>query len=480
MKQLLALAVVVTLGCGSTPEPAPAPVDPPVVSAAPPPSPEVAPAAVEEAPAPAPIVEVAPAVALDEVDLLRAVPARVAVSSAYHDDATQVAHIADGDLTTAWNSRTGDLVGAWIELEVPADASVRAIAMTVGFTRTTDRSDLFLGNHRVSRVRVSRGAEVLGEHDLDTSSRALVEIPVGGAGGVLRVEVLATVPGTHADWRELCVSEIRVLGSAPGASAGTLTPTTSVGGAGADVTEGEDAEDADDAEDAEDAALEQELVAEDALQTCASLMSEWGTYASDVSEYLENPPLANDATRATLARAQARHRALFEHAATVFAEVSPEAAADATARVGHTYGFSGYRSADLEALISGCTALMARYPSQACGWSEERAFTRVQEIVNDSMMAVLELESNVELREDFDGNPVRGEALQAMRAELAVATAFDHWLDGIHAIDWDHLGRRQRAALLGGTLPPPMRARTAWEAARADVQSADTACAGGH
>ncbi|MBX3273035.1 MAG: hypothetical protein KF729_22420 [Sandaracinaceae bacterium] len=191
-------------------------------SGAPAPTPASAePAAVEQAAAPAPA---APA-----VDLLRAVPADVAVSSAYRDQASQASSLVDGDLATAWNSRTGELAGAWIEVRLPADASVESLALTAGFTRDRDGNDLFAANHRVTRVRVSRDGAELGVFPLDPASRELQTIAVTGAGGVYRVEVLETTPGTRADFQETCVSELRVMGRAPVMQEGERRPRVAVG-----------------------------------------------------------------------------------------------------------------------------------------------------------------------------------------------------------------------------------------------------------
>ncbi len=467
----LTLALVFALGCGSPAAPTPAPVAPPsapaVVAAAPETSSGVsAPDAVPAAP-------------MTEVDLLHAVPARVAVSSAYHDDASQIARIADGDLTTAWNSRSGDLVGAWIEVELPAEANVRAIAMTVGFTRTTDRSDLFVGNHRVSRVRLSRveaagEVDVLGEHDLDTSSRELVEIPVNERGGTLRIEVLTTVPGTHADWREICISEIRALGTAAGASEGALVPTVVVGRAATEGSTAGSEQDEEDAEDAELAALDAEELAQDADEACSALLDQWESYASGLTRSIDEGS-TSDWERDRVEQAGQRHRALFDHAAVLFAEVSPEAASDATTRAGRTYSFYSQRSEDFEALVRGCDASMARYPSEACGWSEARAYARLHEVVGDAMSATFTAETIVQDRRDLDGMLLRGEALERARASLAAITAFNHWLEHIHAEDWEELRHRQRATLLAGDVSTASMG-SAWDVLRADVERAETAC----
>lgn len=119
-------------------------------------------------------------------------------------------------------------MGAWIEARVPSVAAVSSIEMTVGFTRAGE-SDLFTGNHRVKKVRVLRDGTSLGEFTLDPASQNLQPLDVRGVGGVYRIQVLETQPGSRDDWRELCVSEIRVLGQANGAEGGTGTPEFSVG-----------------------------------------------------------------------------------------------------------------------------------------------------------------------------------------------------------------------------------------------------------
>lgn len=164
----------------------------------------------------------------EPVDLLHATHAALATSSAYHDDASQIARLADGDLATSWNSRTGDLVGAWIDFAVPADATVTSLAMTAGYTHTTEHGDLFTGNHRVSRVRVLREGAEIGAYDLDPENRDLQVIPAAGAGGHWRIEVVGIVPGARTDWRETCISELRVMGRAPTLEPGQ-TPSTALG-----------------------------------------------------------------------------------------------------------------------------------------------------------------------------------------------------------------------------------------------------------
>jgi hypothetical protein len=163
------------------------------------------------------------------VDLLHAIPVDVAVSSVYRDRGEQVGRLVDGDLETAWNSRTGDLVGSWIDVRLPASASVTGIALTAGFTHVQGENDLFAGNHRIARVRVLRDGTEVASHALDPASRELQTIPVTGAGGTYRIEVVEIAAGTRSDWREICVSELRVLGRDPNAHEDTSFPRTAVG-----------------------------------------------------------------------------------------------------------------------------------------------------------------------------------------------------------------------------------------------------------
>lgn len=163
------------------------------------------------------------------VDLLRSVRTDLAVSSVYRDQALQTARLVDGDLETAWNSRTGELAGAWIEVRIPASATVTAIALTAGFTKVNDGSDLFTGNHRVSRIRVLRDGTEVGSFALNVESRELQTFELRGPGGVYRIEVAEVVAGSRSSWRETCISELRILGTDPGAREGVRLPQFGVG-----------------------------------------------------------------------------------------------------------------------------------------------------------------------------------------------------------------------------------------------------------
>ena len=149
-----------------------------------------------------------------EVDLIHHLGLVVRVSSTVGNGRDLPGHLIDGDPGTAWSSRTGELAGARIEVDVPADATDTAVALTPGFTRTTPQ-DLFRMNPRVARVEVLRDGARVREFALDVDRPVLQSIPVDGRGGRWGVRVLATVPGTRATWRELSVSEFRVMGRAP-------------------------------------------------------------------------------------------------------------------------------------------------------------------------------------------------------------------------------------------------------------------------
>lgn len=154
------------------------------------------------------------------VNLLTAVPTTVAVSSTVDSAQILPAHLVDGDLKTAWNSRSGDLTGAWIAFRVPAGARVTSIKMTAGYTHVHPKlGDLFTQNARIKKVRVSRGGKLLREVALDPQSRALQEIAVNAPGGDFEIAVAEIVPGSKTTWREACVSELEVWGTPPPGSA---------------------------------------------------------------------------------------------------------------------------------------------------------------------------------------------------------------------------------------------------------------------
>ena len=88
-------------------------------------------------------------------NLLELVPSKIAVSSTVQNPRDFPEHLMDGNLETAWNGKTGDLVGGSIRFKVPADAKIAYVEMTAGYSRVTD-VDLFTANHRIVKLRIPR------------------------------------------------------------------------------------------------------------------------------------------------------------------------------------------------------------------------------------------------------------------------------------------------------------------------------------
>lgn len=150
------------------------------------------------------------------VDLLWVTYARVAVSSHVDNPRDLPDHLVDHDPSTAWNSKTGDLVGAWVSFRVPADARVDYLMLSAGFDKQGAKEDLFFANHRITSVRVFRDDKLVREAPLSPDVRTPQRIDVGTPGGSFKIEVASVTPGAHPGWREVVVSEFAVFGS-PGA-----------------------------------------------------------------------------------------------------------------------------------------------------------------------------------------------------------------------------------------------------------------------
>ena len=151
----------------------------------------------------------------DDVNLLTSTPTTIAVSSTVANAAILPDHLVDGKLSTAWNSQTGELAGAWIAVRPPADARVTSVKLTVGFTHKDKRlGDLFTQNPRIKKVRITQGDTTLVEKELDVENRGLQSIAVAIT-GEFEIRVVEVVPGKKKNWRETCVSELEVWGSVP-------------------------------------------------------------------------------------------------------------------------------------------------------------------------------------------------------------------------------------------------------------------------
>ncbi|MEI8254040.1 MAG: hypothetical protein WCJ30_00040 [Deltaproteobacteria bacterium] len=174
----------------------------------------------------------------DEVDLLRVTEATVTVSSVVANVTDRPANLVDGDLATVWSSATGEMERAWITVHLPRGVRVHGLELTAGYTRSGAARDLFTANVRISRVRVLHDGAGVAEFPLDPESRALQRIAVQGDGGDWRIETVGLVPGSERSWREVSVSELRVLGvpGADGRRAAPAPPVVAAGPAGASTT----------------------------------------------------------------------------------------------------------------------------------------------------------------------------------------------------------------------------------------------------
>jgi len=148
------------------------------------------------------------------LNLLYFTPAKVAVSSKVANPKDFPEHLVDGKAGTAWNGKTGELVGGTIAFRVPKDAHVDHVALSAGFDATSKSGeDLFLANHRITQVRLERDGATVKSFPLDPSVRAPQVLRVDGPGGDYRLVVEKVVAGTKTAWKELAVSELAVLGT---------------------------------------------------------------------------------------------------------------------------------------------------------------------------------------------------------------------------------------------------------------------------
>lgn len=159
-------------------------------------------------PTPTATATVTPPRADKDIDLVKFTRSSVAVSSKVDNPKDYPEHLIDGKPETAWNGKTGDLVGGWIAFRVPAEVRVRRVRLTAGF----DKGDLFEKNVRIAKLEITRDGKPVKAATLDTAKRELQTIELDEPGGDFRLKVIAVVPGTRADYKELCVSELQVLG----------------------------------------------------------------------------------------------------------------------------------------------------------------------------------------------------------------------------------------------------------------------------
>jgi hypothetical protein len=151
----------------------------------------------------------------NEYEILHSVPSKGTVSSVARKSSLQASSLVDGDFDTAWNSRSGETTGVQISFEVPEWVFINVISMTVGFTSSNEKGDLFILNHRIRKISVRHNGDDIGIFDLDPNKRELQDIPVNRGGGKYVIQVIDTVRGDRPDWHEICISELQVWGALP-------------------------------------------------------------------------------------------------------------------------------------------------------------------------------------------------------------------------------------------------------------------------
>lgn len=189
------LALVVTAACGGKKEPPPKP---------------------QEA---APVAGSGSAVVADAppgaVELLHSYRGFVEVSSHVINKTIKPEHLVDGDRQTAWNSRTGELAGAWLDVWVP-DGTIAELRLTVGHTGTGPKGeDYFAMNPRIKAVTLLDGDTPIAKVMLDPEKRDLQTIALPAPRARVRVRVEEVVMGSKKAWREVCISELEAWGTPP-------------------------------------------------------------------------------------------------------------------------------------------------------------------------------------------------------------------------------------------------------------------------
>ena len=148
------------------------------------------------------------------VELLHAYPASVEVSSHVINKTIRPEHLVDGNLGTAWNSRTGELAGAWVTVWVPR-ATISELRLTVGHTgRGRNGEDYFAMNPRIKRVSFVDGGKPR-TVELDPDQRALQKITLAVPAATVRITVDEVKLGSKKSWREVCISELEAWGTPP-------------------------------------------------------------------------------------------------------------------------------------------------------------------------------------------------------------------------------------------------------------------------
>ncbi len=156
-----------------------------------------------------------------DVELVQLTAANVRVSSKVANPNIKPTHLVDKNMTTAWNSVTGELVGAWIEIRPIAGAQIHEVRMTAGFTAKGPKGeDWFTMNPRIRKLTVIADGAPQPDFFLDTDQRTLQSYAVTATESV-RLTVSDVMAGSKKSWREISVSELEAWGFPP---AGWVSP----------------------------------------------------------------------------------------------------------------------------------------------------------------------------------------------------------------------------------------------------------------
>lgn len=163
------------------------------------------------------------------VELLHKYLSTIEVSSHVMNRTIKPEHLVDRDFNTAWNSKTGELVGAWIHVRTWG-AQMQDVRLTVGHTGKGPKGeDYFTMNPRITQVTILDADKRVVTVTLDPDNRELQRIALPRPMTSLEIRVDAVVMGTKKTWKEVCVSELEAWGLPDAnAIAVTLPPVVSV------------------------------------------------------------------------------------------------------------------------------------------------------------------------------------------------------------------------------------------------------------
>lgn len=122
-------------------------------------------------------------------------------------------NVLDGRPDTAWQVG-GDGTGQSITFDLGASTSVRQVGLVPGYDKVQpcgNRTDRFPQNFRVSQVRWVFDDGTSEVQSLDVSNRSMQLTSVDATTQQIRMEILATVPGTESDV-DTPISDIQIVG----------------------------------------------------------------------------------------------------------------------------------------------------------------------------------------------------------------------------------------------------------------------------